>query len=146
MPDWSPKADPIPGARRFAAGPRVDDFHAWGIWDRRLKCWAERPCYMREAAERLEKVMAEVLAAGCADGEAGGVRVARGLPFAAAPNDKSDAWGVRDHEGERWAEPPVYSQSWAEELAMVLNETYAAGLAEAMIQKAHERGRSGEFG
>src|SRR5687768_11152736 len=56
---------------RFTEMPRIDNPLAWGVWDRHRKCWAERPCYFREAAERLARTMGEVHDAGAAEGRTG---------------------------------------------------------------------------
>ena len=52
----------------FAAASMLDDRHTWGVWDKHRRCWIERPCYCREAAERLASSFVEAYAAGFADG------------------------------------------------------------------------------
>ena len=122
---------------RFVAGRKFGDSLAWGVWDRRFKCWTEPPNYGREAAKRLARTIAEIHAAGLAEGGTAGVVLQRGLPFAPTPNDKDpEAWGVRDRRDGRLVKPSVFTEQWAEDVAALYNETYLAGLVEAVIRRA----------
>jgi hypothetical protein len=115
------------------AGGKDPQVH--GIWDRRAKCWAEPPFVCDEAAERLAVAVNEAHAAGLA--EAACATTTRGLRFVPSSVRDEDflAWGVWDQRREGWAERAYYDLEWAEKIALLLNTTYAAGLAEAIIEK-----------
>ena len=121
---------------RFAPAPSIDKPHAWGVWDRVRRCWAEPPNYCDEAAERFAAIMSEAHASGSAEATARAEH--RGLPFgmSVSRRGREESWGVWDNRQDRWAERPLYDQEWAERITNLFNETYAAGLAEAMIEKA----------
>ena len=50
----------------FGPAPTVDG-HAWGIWDRRRKCWMLRPRFADEAIDGIAEAMREAYAAGFGD-------------------------------------------------------------------------------
>ena len=78
----------------------------------------------------------DAYAAGAADAEAVTELPNTGLPYRAAPNPmEPSAWGVCDLRPDGWVEPTVYCQQDAEQIADVLNEAFAAGLADAIIAK-----------
>jgi hypothetical protein len=83
---------------RFAEAPAVHDLQVWGVWDRRERCWAEKPGYCREAAIRIAAAMAEAYSAGSAEATAAGAH--RGLPFCPSPH--------RDAEFVSWGGPRLF--------------------------------------
>ena len=130
---------------RFTAARKLDAW-GWGIWDRRQRRWAETPRYEREPAERIAKAVMEAYAAGRADADAATESQNTGLPYRAAPNPKEPvAWGVCDVTPDGWVEPTVYGQRNAEQIADVLNEAFAAGLTDAIIDKVRIGARATLF-
>lgn len=129
----------------FAPAPSIRDAQLWGVWNRRQKCWAEPPGYAQEGAERIAAAMVDAYASGWARRDPMSAAGEVGLRFRPHPqtNVKVDdaAWGVWDQALERWAERPCYVLEWAERIANVLNEAYAAGLTDALIVKVRPRRR-----
>jgi hypothetical protein len=51
-------------------------------------------------------------------------------------SDKPEKWGVWDKRHQRWAEPPAFDEDTAQLVTVLMIEAYAAGFADAMIEKA----------
>ena len=51
----------------FGPAPSSYDRHAWGIWDKRQKCWMLRPRFADEAIDEIAEALREVYAAGLGD-------------------------------------------------------------------------------
>ena len=121
---------------RFTPWPSDRDPQAWGIWDNVRSGWAEDPTYCLEVSQRLAATMTKIHAAGAEAAEPTEVRW-RGLPFVAVASPNSlYAWGVLSRTECRLVEPTRYEPQWAERIAALFNEAYAAGLADAAIRKA----------